>query len=264
MTHLQANGFALENSRWRYSTGPPHITDPPDAGGATISADGSKQTIKWLRGVLLAVIAIVPLPLWLKRKMAAVIRRLPDWYLSRWATALNVDLVRFSQDCPDLVHRINSGECKQIIQDYLESHQVILLAHSLRKLVHNIITKYKGDALPLEKETIEQQVAALALAECTGEGKAFASRAGAILSHGGIEEPVLVDYHRALDNQDIGPLEKLQQVLDNIPYGGWIISRLQEAKRWLSGHRELNIRWEIETLPDSGGIYEFLLKGGKR
>jgi hypothetical protein len=46
-------------------------------------------------------------------------------------------------------------------------------------------------------------------------------------------------------------------------YGGWVISRLREAKKWLFSGRELNIRWQIETLSDNGGIYEFLLRGGK-
>jgi hypothetical protein len=35
---------------------------------------------------------------------------------------------------------------------------------------------------------------------------------------------------------------------------------------WLEqgGSLELNVRWEIQSLPDNGGIYRTLLKGGKK
>jgi hypothetical protein len=36
------------------------------------------------------------------------------------------------------------------------------------------------------------------------------------------------------------------------------------VKRWLRDSSGPSIRWEIDTLPDNGGIYQFLLKGGKK
>ncbi len=59
------------------------------------AVDTSRESaIKWLREVLAAIVDNAVLPQRLKPKTASLIRRLPDWYVSRWATALNIDYMR--------------------------------------------------------------------------------------------------------------------------------------------------------------------------
>ncbi len=71
-------------------------------------------------------------------------------------------------------------------------------------------------------------------------------------------------YDTILRSRDAPTVNSIDSVLTGSQHGHWVADRLKDMKRWLRGGTELNVRWEVETLPDNGGIYQFLLKGGKK
>ena len=214
-----------------HDTGSPDAIGPPDINDADI--DDRRQAVKWLRNVLTSAVEISSLPQWLIRNTASVIRRMPDKYLSRWAETLNIDIMTLSKGYPDLPLKINSAEAKQIIEDYLQNHGMMILVIHLRRLMGIILRLFKAGRLPLEKEVLEQQVTALALADFTASGTTFGNKAINILRYGKEGEHILADYCTVLKNGDSQRLAKLQNLLENDPYNSLINQLITEFKRYL-------------------------------
>jgi hypothetical protein len=198
------------------------------------AVDNNKElAIRWLCEVLSAIVDNTVLPQRIKQKTARLIRCLPDWYLSRWAAALNIDFMKGYREYPDLAGKAGTDEGKGIMQRYLDGNNAAVMIDSLKKLVADAVRLNSDGRLPCEGGTVERQVCALALNTCTEEGNDFARAAENIL--GGTVEPgrLLEEYRLALERADKEKTDRLHAVLNGHPYGKWVTERLDEAKRWL-------------------------------
>ena len=226
--------------------------------------DERKEAIAWLRGVLTAILEVAPLSSWQGKKSARFLSRMPDWLIENWADALNIEYMSGFKQYPDMVEHVKSDIARNLAQQYLESHDAVPTANILDGLVLSVIKRANHNRLPADEETVRKQVCALALAGCNAEGSEFAESARDILSSEETPNHPIADYHIALESEDKSKLEDLNAALTGGRYGDWVAERISEFKRWLCGGTVLNIRWEVETSPDNEGIYQFLLKGGKR
>jgi hypothetical protein len=231
----------------------------------TATGDGDRQVaLAWLRDALTATLEVCPLSYQQKKETARFLTRMPDGLMASCAESLNINYLGGCTKYPDLAEKANNDTGSQLAQQYLEAHDAVPVANILDELVKTVVKQANENKLPLDGETIERQVCALALAGCTPEGADFAESAKEILCNAENPNHPLVDYHLALANGDTKKIEALDTALTGGRYGNWVADRINEMKRWLRGGAELNIHWEIETLPDNGGIYQFLLKGGKK
>jgi len=222
------------------------------------------EGLAWLRDVLTAALEVCPLSYQQKKKTTRFLGRMPDWLMASWAEVFNIDYMGGIKQIPDMAEQAKSETGRSIAQQYLEAHDAVPVANILDELVKTVVKKANESKLPVDSETVERQVCALALAGCITEGIGFGERASDILSYAESPNHSLVNYHTALANGDNEKIEALGATLTGGRYGSWVADRFNEVKRWLRGGAELNIHWEIETLRDNGGIYQFLLKGGKK
>ena len=222
-----------------------------------------RETIAWLRNVLTTILDISPIPKWLKQPTAHLMLRVPDSLLGSWADATNVQITEAYRAHPNLALEVRTDKVKQIVADYLKTHQVVPKARNLRHLVATVLHLFPTRKLPAQAKVIERETAALALADCTPLSYQFVESASSILEKSGQPECLLSAYHEILKQVDKPKVAGIDRALSGTHYGQWVAMRLKEVKRWLRGGIQPNVRWEIESLPDNGGIYHILLKGGK-
>jgi len=222
------------------------------------------EGLTWLRDVFTSALGVCPLSYQQKRRSSRFLGRIPDWLVASCAESLNIDYMGGCAKYPDMAEKANNDTDRQLAQQYLEAHDAVPVANILDELVKTVVKQANENKLPMDGETIKKQVCALALAGCTPEGTIFGETARGILSDSDSPNHPLVDYHMALVNGDTQKIEALDAALAGGRYGEWVADRINEMKRWLRGGTELNIHWEIGTLPDNRGIYQFLLKGGKK
>jgi len=222
------------------------------------------EGLAWLRDVLTSALEVCPLSYKQKRRSVGFLKRMPDWLMASCAESLNIDYMGGCTKYPDMAEQARSDTGRNLGQQYLERHDAVPVGNCLDQLVKAVVKKTNESKLPADSETIEKQVCAIALAGCTAEGTTFAERARGILGDVDTPNHPIVDYQLALEYGDKTKIETLDAALTGGRYGSWVAGRLNEMKRWLYGGAELKIHWEVETLPDNGGIYQFLLKGGKK
>jgi len=195
--------------------------------------DDRRAAIAWLRDVLVTILDICPVPQWLKRKTAHFTRRVPGWLIAAWASALNVDYVDAYRAYPDFAQRVGNDTGREIARQYLETHNAVPLAYSLRQLVQRVIKLLQAGRLPASKEVVEREIYALALANCTPDGENFVERANSILSYSEHYNHPLIDYQITLESDKTEKLDELDGILAGGRYGRWVAERISEAKRWL-------------------------------
>lgn len=212
--------------------------------------------------MLTAILDVAPLPDWAKQRTASALRRLPHWYVDRWAGALSIDYLNDHKAYPDLAEKADTSIGRDIINGYLEAHNVLVAITSLRHLVSSVMKLQRTGKLPLPEEVIERQVCALAWSACTSDGMEFAHKARTTL---GRDEPgnhIFDDYRIALEHSETERLERLDNVLSSIPYGKWVTERLEEAKRWL-GVDTLKVRIQYgQRTPLWELLWQDLFTGG--
>lgn len=226
--------------------------------------DDRQSPLNWLRDVLVAILEVAPLPRWVTKMTIRFVQRVPDWLLAKWATAVHVNFEYACLATPDLANTIRSEAGKAIVNHYVKIYRVVPTVRSLKKLVQVVVKLVSAGMLPASAETIQNQIAALALARCTGREVGFAKQASSVLNSGEDADRLICAYQAALHSGDELKVKSIDGVLIASHHGRWVAERLKEIKRWLRGGSDLNIRWEIDTLPDNGGIYRMLLKGGKK
>ena len=190
------------------------------------------EAIVWMWKVLVAILEISPMSYWQKKKTARFLNRMPDWLMADWAEALNIDYIDGCVRYPDMAEKVNSETGRHLAQQYLESHDAVPAGNSLDQLSKSIMEHEAGE-LPVNSETVEKQVCALALAGCTSEGAAFAESARDTLGDAGNPNHPLVDYHLALEQRDKSKIEALDAALNGCRYGNWVAERITETKRYL-------------------------------
>ena len=189
--------------------------------------------LAWLRDVLNAMLEVSPVSYQQKKKTAPLLQRMPGWIMAVWAESLNIDYIGGCSQYPDMAQQAKSYACRNLTQQYLESHDAVSVGNCLEELGKSVVKRTQAGDLPVDNETIERQVCALALAGCVAEGAEFAESARDILS--GEENPnhPIIDYHLALEYGDKLKLEALDAALTGGRYGSWVAERLTEAKRFL-------------------------------
>ena len=231
----------------------------------TATEDNNKQAaLAWLRDALTATLEVCPLSYQQKKETARFLVKMPNRLMASCADSMNIDYMGGYNKYPDMAEQTKSDVGRQLAQQYLEAHDAVPVGNCLDQLVKTVVKQANENKLPVDSDTIVKQVCALALAACNAEGSGFSESAGDILGDADSSNHPLVDYHLTMVNGDTQKIKALDAALTGGRYGNWVTERLNEMKRWLCGGAELNIHWDIETLPDTEDIYRFLLKGGDK
>jgi len=198
-----------------------------------ISDSEKAVAIGWLRDTLTAILEVAPLSYQQKKKATRFLNKMPDWLLARWAESLNIDYMGGCAQYPDMAEKARSDTGRHIAQQYLETHDAVPIGNCLDELSKSVVKHAQARDLPVDSETIERQVCALALAGCRAEGAEFAESAKGILSDEEKPNYSVIDYHLALECRDKSKFEALDAALTGGRYGSWVAGRLTEAKRFL-------------------------------
>ena len=191
------------------------------------------EAIAWLRSVLTTMLEVCPLSYKQKRRSVGFLNRMPDWLMASWADAFNIDYMGGCSQYPDMAQQAKSDACRNLTQQYLESHDAVSVGNCLEELGKSVVKRTQAGDLPVDNETIERQVCAMALAGCNAEGAEFAENTRDILSDAEKANHPIIDYHLALEYGDKLKLEALDAALTGGRYGSWVAERLTEAKRFL-------------------------------
>jgi len=192
-----------------------------------------KEAITWMRNVLTAMVEVCPLSYQQKKMTAWYLNKMPDWLMAKWADALNIDYKGGRTRYPDMVQQAKSDAVRNLAQQYIEGHDAVAVGNCLEELSKSVVKHYQAGDLPLDIETVEKQVCALALAGCNDEGAEFTEKARDILSSEEHHNHPIVDYHLALEYGGKLKIESLDAALAGGRYGSWAAERLTEAERFL-------------------------------
>jgi len=220
------------------------------------------EGLTWLRDVLNAMLEVSPVSYQQKKKTAPLLQRMPDWIMTSWAESLNIDYTAGCTRYPDMAEQAKSDTGRQLAQSYLETHDAVPAGFCLDQLCRSVIKRVRGGKLPVDSNMVERQVCALAWAECTKDGIAFAEKARDILSDADNPNHPIVDYQIALERGDKEKLEQLDTILTGGRYGEWVDSRLDEAKRYLGLDSPIFRINFVERTPQWDALWEDIIKGG--
>jgi len=200
---------------------------------STANDNERKEAIAWLRDVLTAMLEVCPLSYQQKKKTTRFLRKMPDWLMSRWADALNIDYMGGSAQYPDIAKQAKGDAVRNLTQQYIEAYDAVATGNCLEELGKSVVKHDQAGDLPVGSELIERQVCALALAGCIDEGTEFTENARDILSNAVNPNHPIVDYHLALEHEDKSKIEALDAALAGGRYGSWAVERLTETNRFL-------------------------------
>lgn len=221
-----------------------------------------KAAVSWLRGAMSTALEATPVSQRVKRPTQRAIAKAPDWLMATWASASDLDLLIAHQLRPELADVIGSDIGKAWVQEYVESHDAVPMVNAMQALVRTVLHLWGRGKLPIDKETVQRQVFALAMASFMPDAKQFAQAARSILSDAYHPNHMLVDYRIALEQGDEQRLRAIDDILKNTAYDAWVASRLTEAKRWLGLEPpRFNISYGERT-PQWDSLWGNIIKGG--
>jgi hypothetical protein len=214
---------------------------------------GRTESLAWLRNTLAAMLEVSPLSYQQKKETRRFLQRMPDWLMTTWANALNIDYANSFKQYPDIAEQAKSETGRLLAQQYLESHDAVATANILDGLVRAVIKQANENNLPVGNERMESQICSLSLAGCTDEGKEYIKSVGDILGDSESPNHPIVKYHLALANKDTRKIDTLDNALAGGRYGNWVKERLTEVKRFLGiepphfniHHGERSPQWDL-------------------
>jgi hypothetical protein len=229
----------------------------------TATRDDDRQAgLAWLRDVLTSALEVSPVSYQQKKKVSRFLNRMPYWMLASWAESLNIDYMGGCIKYPDMADKANSDTGSNIAQQYLDGHDAVPAGHCLDRLARSVVKLVQGGRLLVDTDMVERQVCALAWAECTEDGIAFAEKAREILSDPANPNHILVDYQIALENGDREKLQALESVLVGGRYNEWVNARLDEGKRYLGLDNPIFCIHFGERTPQWDALWGNIIKGG--
>ena len=219
---------------------------------AVYNSEG-KESLTWLRNTLTAMLEVCPLSYQQKKETSRFLQRMPDWLMTTWANALNINYTNGFKQYPDMAEQAKSETGRQLAQQYLESHDAVATANVLDTLVRAVIKQANENSLPMDNERVESQICALSLAGCTDESKEYIKNAVDILNNTENPNHPLVNYHLVLANKDTKKIDTLDTTLAGGRYGNWVMERITEVKRFLGlesphfniHHGERSPQWDL-------------------
>jgi len=200
-----------------------------------LATDNSEraEALTWMRDVLVKMVEVCPLSYQQKRQTTRYLNRMPEWLMASWAESLNIDYMGGRSLYPDMAQQAKGDAVRNLAQQYFEAQDAVPVGNCLEELGKSVVRHTQAGDLPVDNETIERQVCAMALAGCNAEGAEFAESARDILSDAEKANHPIIDYHLALEYGDKLKLEALDAALTGGRYGSWVAERLTEAKRFL-------------------------------
>ena len=190
------------------------------------------EAINWMRNVLTSMLEVCPLSYRQKKTTGQLLNKMPDWLMGRWADVLNIDYMGGSTRYPDMAQHAKNDYVRNLAQQYLEAYDAVAVGNCVENLGKSVMKHEQAEDLPVDNDTIERQVWALAVAGCNAEGPDFAQNAMDILSDKECPNHPVVDYHLALEHGDKSKIKALDAALAGGRYGGWAAERLTEARRF--------------------------------
>lgn len=218
--------------------------------------------LAWLRKELGAMAEVAPLSYGQKKQTTRFLQKMPDWMMASWAQALNIDYIGGCMRYPDMVEQAKSEDGRNLVQSYLEAHDTVPAGFCLDQLGRRVIKLNQAGRLPADANMVLRQVFALAWAESTEDGIAFAKQASEVLSDPENPNHPIVDYQIALEKGDKEKLEKLDTILTGGRYGEWVDSRIDELKRYLGVDNPVFRINFVERTPQWDALWEDIIKGG--
>lgn len=219
---------------------------------AVYNSEG-KESLTWLRNMLAAMLEVCPLSYQQKKVTSRFLQRMPDWLLTTWANALNIDYANGFKQHPDMAEQAKCETGRQLAQQYLESHDSVATANVLDTLVRAVVKQANENCLTMDNERVESQICSLALAGCADESMEYIKSAADILIDSDNSNHLLVNYHLALANKDTQMIDALDAALAGGRYGNWVKERITEVKRFLGlepphfniHHGERSPQWDL-------------------
>jgi hypothetical protein len=221
-----------------------------------------EKGLTWLREGLTALAEVCPLSYRQKKQLPRMIQKMPDWLIANWAESLSIEYTGGSARYPDIANQAKSVSGRDLAQQYVEAHDTVPVGFCLDQLCRRVIKLSQTDRLLVDADMVLRQVCALAWAECTEDGMAFARQASKILSDPENPNHPIVDYQIALERGEKEKLEKLDNILTGGRYGEWVDSRFDEAKRYLGIDTPVYRISFIERTPQWDAFWENIIKGG--
>ena len=224
---------------------------------------GERETgLAWTRGVLATALELSPVSYQQKKKTGRLLQRMPDWFMANWAESLNIDYMGGCTRYPDMAEKAKSDTGRDIAERYVDAHDAVHAGYCLDWLARSVVKLAQKGRLPVDANMLARQVAALAWAECTEDGIAFAQKAREILGDPAHPNHILVDYQIALENGDREKLQALESVLVGGRYNEWVNAGLDEAKRYMGlDYPVFEIHFGERT-PQWDALWGNIIKGG--
>lgn len=227
-----------------------------------ITADERRTALGWLRNALTTVLEVSPIPKRIKKPTQQQIGKVPDWFITKWAAASNVDFLNDYRLYPDVTSIIADDIGKAAVQQYIEAHGTMATVSALGALVKRVINLADSGRLPIEGEMVVRQTFALAMAGFIPSGQEFTKAASAIISHASYSHHLLIDYGIALEYREQQRLKALDAALNSSAYGAWVAERLTEAKRYLGLEPPRFIIRRGERTPQWDLLWQRIFTGG--
>lgn len=227
-----------------------------------ITTEERKAAVGWLRSALSSALVVTPISQRVKRPTQRAIDRAPDWLMVAWAIASDMDLLSDHRLYLELADRIDSDLGKAWVRGYVDSHDVVAMVKALQALLRTVLNLWGRGTLPIDQETVQRQVLALAMAGFMPGAEQFAQAARAVLSDADHPGHLLVDYRIALEQGDKQKLRAIDDIMKNTAYDVWVAERLNEARRWLGVEPpHFNIIYGERT-PQWDSLWGNIVKGG--
>jgi len=132
----------------------------------------------------------------------------------------------------------------------------------LGSIVQSVVKRSQIGRLPVQKDIVEREVCALALASYTPLGGEFYSNARCLLNDCDHPKHPLVEYQVALEGGQKSQLKTLDTYLTGGRYGKWLDERLEEVRRWLGlDTPRFHIRYSERT-PEWDTLWRNIFTGG--
>jgi len=191
------------------------------------------EVMTWAREVLAIMIEGAGLPKVTAQKAQRFLRRIPDWLLSDWACAIDVDLKKLSESVPDAAIRLRTEGGQKAIKGLVARHKVPKIVRVLSGVVKRSLKLFRlGKIGSWEMEVALRDLAALTMVGFFAE-EGNCSRVIAYLGTDAAEPDELVAaYGGLMTRGDNKHMSQVDQTITDSHLGKSVITCLSSLIRF--------------------------------
>ena len=218
---------------------------------------------RWVRGVCLAAIRALKLPRWAEGVMNRALNLAPVGVLLGWAERLGLadanELRQLAHTVPDLPARLNTDQGQEAIRAWEAKHGVVPLLRVLRRMVEGTRSFWRRGGCPSQRAC--EGIGVLALSTLVPGVQRLRTRLADAVGGGDSPVDLMRRYGDLAMRDNPHQLEGMWEVNQDAPEE----MNMKAFLTWLEQGGSVNptVHWEIEPLPNNGGVYRVLLEGGQ-